>query len=260
MILSASSGSKKFRAHAAVLGLAVLLLACRAEQDGVTISGDVEGLDTIGLRGATLLADADRAPTVIDSLRAAAEGRLVLTADTSSAGPNVPMRVGGNPMTLRGQARGDSMARAAADRLVANSAGGAQAPDSMRGIVTMIGSDPARQVVLRPLNSTVTIALSGMATKGLARLEGTEMSVHGVKVSSRDIVVSAYFVRAVDGVPAFDGRLSGGAGGWYLELTEGGRKALPSVPTALRGLSGLRVWVAIPEGSRTVQSFGVIER
>lgn len=261
MILSASSGSKKFRAHAALLGVAVLLLACRGEPDGgVTISGDVDGLDSIGLRGAALLADAERAPSLIDSLRAEAEGRAMRPTAAESTVVDRPLREGENPMTLRAQARGDSMAQAAANRLVSGSAGGTHTPDSVRGIVTMIGSDPVRQVVLRPLSSSTTIALSGMATKGLTRLEGTELVAYGVKVSSRDIVVSAYVVRAVDGVPAFDGRLKGGAGAWYLDLSEGGRKALPSVPTALRGLSGLRVWVAMPAGGTTIQSFGVIDR
>jgi hypothetical protein len=59
---------------------ALVLLAtalCGACDDGtITIKGDVPGLDTIGLRGDSLIARAGRPPMFMDSLKAVADGKL----------------------------------------------------------------------------------------------------------------------------------------------------------------------------------------
>ena len=246
-----------------------LLLLCTVvacdRGTSVTVSGDIPGLDTLGYRGDSLLAQAERGPAeLMDSIttmkRAAQvaasetdEGTISDVKNTSRAGELAT--TAGQAMSLRAQARGDSMARAIAQRL----AGGSDLSertrgDSVRGIVTILGSEPARQVVLRVDGNN--IALSGMATSGLARLAGTEVVVRGVKITPRDIVVSDYLVRASDGVPAWDGTLDEDGG---LRLTDGsGRKRLRSVPGALRGMAGTRVWVAFKDGSTAAHSYGII--
>lgn len=252
--------------------------ACAGSADGgVTISGDVVGLDTLALRGDSLIAQAGRPPRAIDSLRAIAEGKVTRAhsaskssaiaianakgntaakgATTSTALPALP---GANPMSIRAQARGDSMARAAALKLVGVDAGGRSRGDTVRGVVTLIGTEPARQVVLRTVDGA-NIAMSGMVTSGLARLAGSELVIRGVRVSPRDVVVSDFIVRAANGQPAIDGKLEGGGGGWYLQMTDGsGRKPLTAVPAALQNLQGSRVWIATKRGAP--MAFGAIGR
>ena len=217
----------------ALATLAACQFAACARDSGVTISGDVPGLDTLGLRGDSLLAQTERRPARREGLATAA----------------------GQAMTLRAQARGDSMARVIAQRLAAASdlAGGTRG-DSVRGVITLTGTEPARQVVLQSGGNR--IAVSGIATTSLSRLAGTEVMVRGVTITPREIVVSAFLVRASDGVPAWDGTLEAGG---RLRLTDGsGRQRLPSVPRALRGMVGARVWIAFTEGSRTAHSYGII--
>lgn len=261
--LPPATRSQWIYAHVAIVIVAVLLSACSRKDKGVTISGDVEGLDTLGLRGERLLAEADKAPPSLDSIRAAIDERMNRSEGAGTNRPLTPEPVStGNPMADRARALGDSMARASANRFSGtagdeNGTGG----DTVRGIVTLIGSDPAKQVVLRTLDGKTTITLSGMVTTGMSRLEGVDLMVRGVKISPRDIVVASYTVRAAGGVPVFDGILNGGDGGWSLTLTDGGtRKRLATLPSALREYVGQRVWVAIKPGVNTVESFGVITR
>lgn len=231
---------------------AVALVACGpSEGDGVTIRGDVAGLDTIALRGDSLIASAGRPPAMFDSMPRLAQPEVAArgSGDGSLSGPGIPGADGlvgttaGNEMSRRAQARGDSMAKAIAAQLAgANSA--RSKGDSVRGVLTMIGTEPARQVVLR--NGDTNIALSGMATTGLAKLVGTEVVVRGVLITPRDVVVNDYIVRSANGVTAFDGTLDSNG---VLRLTDGGGAKRVPLPSGLRGLSGVRVWVAVKNGA-----------
>jgi len=262
---------KSGRRAAWQLLLLCTVVACNREKT-VTISGDIPGLDTLGFLGDSLLAQAERGPAgLFDSLTAMNSATEVVASGTDegtianvSANVNGGARgsdklasTAGQTMSLRAQARGDSMARAIAQRLASGSdLAGRTRGDSVRGVVTILGAEAARQVVLRVDGNNVS--LSGMATSGLARLAGTEIMVRGVMITPRDIVVSDYVVRASDGVPAWDGTLDENGG---LRLTDGsGRKRLPSVPSALRGMVGTRVWVAFKDGRTTADSYGVIGR
>jgi hypothetical protein len=249
----------------ALVALAACQVAACTRETGVTISGDVPGLDTLGFRGDSLLAQAERGPAdLLDPTVRATEGASDTTAATRTAARPAPAPsaraaapTAGQLMSLRAQARGDSMARAIAQRLAGggDGAGGARR-DSVRGLVALVGTEPARQLVLQ--SGGTTIALSGMATSGLRRVVGTEVMVRGVKVTPRDIVVYDYIVRASGGVPAYDGTLDADG---TLRLTDGsGVRRLPVLPPALRGLTGARVWVAYRAGSTTAAAYGVIPR
>lgn len=250
--------------------LVLSLTACSKDDGSVSISGDVAGLDTLAFRGDLLIAQANRPLGEIDTaqlnlaLQDSAPGSGTLgdpstsrESRAGSLGDAVPSTLGANEMSRRAVARGDSMARAEAQRLVGNRGGSARADgDTVRGVVTLTGVEPARQPALRSGNAV--IALSGLATRGITRLEGMDIMIRGFKVTPRDVVVSDYVVRAVGGVPAFDGRLEAAGGGWNLRLTDGtGRKRIPVLPASLRGMSGARVWIAMPEGS-TPTAYGMI--
>lgn len=260
--------------------LACVSSACATGDNTVTISGDVPGLDTIGLRGDSLLALADQSVRVIDSMKAAVraelartesptvsesgDGRLTLPGDEGAGESREARDVrnaaiaasalsAGNAMSQRAQARGDSMARAIAQRLVGDGNTDRTRGDTLRGVLAFQGEEPARAVVLRV--GSVMVSLSGMATSGLSRLVGTEVVVRGVKVTPGDIVVADYIVRAADGVPAYDGVL-GEEGD--LRMTDGsGIKRVP-LPEALRGVKGARVWIAVKNGAPT--AYGLVGR
>jgi hypothetical protein len=236
---------------------ALALTACGgSEGKSVTVSGDVADLERIGLRGDSLLANASR-PDLFDSVpRLAETGEAARGSGNGTlAGEGIPGSGGmvgsevGIAMSRRAQARGDSMAKAIAAQMAgANTSRAAR--DTVRGVLTLVGVEPARQVVLR--QGETSIALSGMATAGLSKLVGTEVVVRGVLITPRDVVVNQYVVRGANGVPAFDGTLEGNG---VLRLTDGGTKRVP-LPGSLRGLSGMRVWVAVKGG--TAVAGGVI--
>jgi hypothetical protein len=261
-----------------------LLVACGGN-DGVTIRGDVAGLDTLALRGDSLIAEANRAPMVLDSLRAASQEEIkrqmaeslamfdpsarrastgnsdgplggtggAAGSSAAAAATNAnPGTSAGGIMSRRAQARGDSMAKAFAARLTGSGAAARARSDSVRGVLIWQGTEPARIVVLRSADGTLT--LSGMATTGLGRLVGSEVVVRGVRVSPRDVVVAEYFVRAADGVPAYDGViLEDGS----LRLSDGsGVKRVP-IPIGMQGMTGARVWVAPKDGKP--QAYGLIQ-
>ena len=246
------------------LGLPIAL-ACARSDGSVTIRGDVDGLDTLALRGDSLFLQAERRPQLFDSVRRETAARLSGTSTLpkvdSATPPPARVLTGVEAMTARALARGDSMARAGVGTRAGVSTENRTRADTVRGIVTLIGVAPGQQVVLRADNGGSTVTLSGMATSGLSKLAGMEVVIRGIKVTPRDVVVSDYIVRAADGVPAFDGRLSEGSEGTYLQLTDGtGRKRIASLPSALRGLSGVRVWIAIAPGANTAHRYGLVTR
>jgi hypothetical protein len=254
--------------HIGALAVGVALAACRTSDSSVTISGDVPGLDTIALRGDSLIANAGKLPSARDTLEAVVNGKLVRPrgAANSASGTAVgtsttPIALpGANAMTARAQARGDSMARAEAAKLLGASGNGRARGDTIRGVVTLVGQEPVRQAALTLPNGT-TISLSGMATTGMTRLAGTEIVIRGLRISPRDAVVSDFIVRAVNGAPAYDGKLEGSAGSWSLQLTDGsGRKRLASVPAALQSKVGLRVWISSTPGTTGAPGYGIITR
>ena len=261
---------------------ALVLLAtalCGACDDGtITIKGDVPGLDTIGLRGDSLIARAGRPPMFMDSLKAVADGKLSRSprdandnagtdataqanARAAARGAEAGNSVRDNPMNIRAQARGDSMARAAAARFSGGTGTTSAHRDTARGVVTVLGTPPATQVVLKTTTGA-QISVSGMITTGLSRLAGKEIVVRGLQIAPRDVVVNDYIVRGSDGMSAWDGVLEGSDNaGWSLRLTDGsGRQRLTAVPAPLRTLAGTRVWVAVPAGSTTPRTYGAITR
>ena len=255
-----------------MLPMLLALAACGADDGTVTVKGDVADLDIAALRGDSLVAAATR--PLNDSSGMADYTDSTMQRTDSAAGrsdSNVPAargsapvgpteRLGDNPLTRRARARGDSMARASArayaGTLSRESRSGA---DSVRGVVTLVGNPPVRQAVLKDGTGAI-ITLSGMATAGLAQLEGMEVVARGLRVTPRDVVVSDYIVRTVDGVPAFDGRLEESGDGWSLQLTDGtGRKRISAPSAPLRALVGSRVWVSIRAGN-TPAAFGSVGR
>jgi len=250
--------SPPVRSGAVLLSIVIVGSACQnSDREAIAASNRAAAMGANALKGDSLLALAAEIPDLsIDSMRAAIEARMANpeAGDDLLALPNSGASGSRNPgaeVSRRAQARGDSMARAAAAQLAGGAGGQRDFSDSLRGVLTYQGTEPARLVVLKTAETTV--ALSGMATNGLSRLVGKEVVVHGVKVTPRDIVVSDFVVRAVDGVPAVDGVLQGDG---VLRLTDGSGVRRVAVPAPLRPYVGARVWIAVRDGEPA--TFGVI--
>jgi hypothetical protein len=246
----------------------IALGACGSGE--VSVSGDVEGLDTLAFRGGEILREADRAPLVLDSMRAASRAELARRMGDTAALDSLAMvpdsvkaraarraveeaSTPGGTMSRRAQARGDSMARAFAARLTGGATGADRARgDSVRGLLVWQGEGATRSVVLRA--GTTVVALSGMATTGISKLAGSEIMVRGVRVTPRDFVVADYVVRASDSVPAFDGVVVDAR---TLRLTDGGTLKRVPLPASLQGMIGSRVWVAVKDGAP--HAYGLVE-
>ena len=250
-----------------VLFVLLLTAACGPKDDSIQIKGDVPDLDKMAKRGDSLVAhatspilvDSLRFPPPVDTNRPAAPARTETAGRLDSGTPD-SRNAGESDPRKRAQARSDSLARLDARRRLSALDGPSRARrDTVRGIVTLSGSGPTAQPSLRDAGG-MSIGLSGMATSGLNRLEGADVLVRGLRVTSRNVVMTDFIVRAVGGTPAWDGRLEQTGSGWALELTDGtGRKRVATAPAALRALVGERVWVSMLPGDVT-KEFGQISR
>ena len=204
------------------------MLACGPSENGYTVKGTSKGLDSLGYVADSLFARAER-PVDIPAATPGSTRTVSSRSDARNAGPTT-----GDPNPRR-------------------------EPDTVRGVIVLSGNPPVRQPMLQIPGGDL-VALSGMAGGGFSRLEGMELRVKGVMITSRDVVVSGFLVVGRGGKPVFDGRLSESGGAWSLQLTDGsGNKRLNSVPTPLRQLVGSRVWVGVDK-SGVPSSFGEILR
>jgi hypothetical protein len=121
-------------------------------------------------------------------------------------------------------------------------------------VIAVVGSDPMTRVIMRAGRGS-SLNLTGPHEAALARLARMEVWITGRPIGS-DFSVSAFAVRAVDGVPAVDGILTERNGALSVVPSDRRAVAIDSPPTALHAHVGERVWVTLAAGQ--VQSFGVI--
>lgn len=270
--------------------VACLLLAACGEPEWKLPTSDAE-LDAAARRGDSMAVQIATGRAIADTLARIAAGELdpsLITTLGSSADAPLPAAVPvpsadptaggtGAAMTARAIARADSMVREDAQRALdatqqqaaARASAGSSATrpfgasrrtegDTMRGVLTLQGTPPAVRVTMVSPAASMPVGLSGMAVSDLMRLDGLEAVVRGVRVGPRDLAVTSFSVRAVDGIPVADGVLTNDGGGWSLRTSEGERVALSSVPTPLQAFVGARVWVALQSGASP--PYGVITR
>jgi hypothetical protein len=132
------------------------------------------------------------------------------------------------------------------------------AADTLRGIVEVVGSEPATSVALLMDGGAPPVTLDGERPM-LDRLAGLEVAVWGSLVRPGVFRVERVAVRAAGGVAAVDGVLVHDAGGWALTTEDGRRLPVLYLPDALRGMAGARIWLAGPL-DRAPDSSGVIKR
>jgi|GEM_PF-3320842 len=189
-----------------------------------------------------------------------AAGATPVTSATSNVPVNPRVAADVQARLSRAQALGDSLANAKVNQIVGQNRA-TSAGDTVRGLVQMNGTGAASRPELLVDRGRATVSLTGMAVEGLVALSGAEVTVRGMRVSPRDIVVSAFAVRAVNGFPVLDGQLSRGEkGGWNLALSDkSGTRTLASIPEALQVAIGARIWIDVSNGARP-QTYGIIAR
>lgn len=130
----------------------------------------------------------------------------------------------------------------------------AASTDSVRGIVSAVGSFPMTSVVVRPASGDA-ITITGPLAGEIARAAGAEVWVSGDR-AARSIAARSYAVRTVDGEPAVDGILERDGDGLVL-VTRSGRRPIARPLQALRGMIGARVWLVGPLDG-TITSYGIL--
>ena len=144
----------------------------------------------------------------------------------------------------------------------------ASAPDTVRGIVSIRGSEPLTTVVVTPVGSPGDpVAPRGTELALLRSVAGLEVVLAGRR--SEDRVLEAgprgavafdlerFLVRAADGQPARDGVLGEDAGRYDLIAADGTRTPIVALPPALQSQVGARIYLVGPP-DRAPSSYGII--
>lgn len=126
---------------------------------------------------------------------------------------------------------------------------------SARGLVSVVGSEPATAVLLTA-EGHAPVALVGEQATLLRAVAGLEVEVTGYPAGGAavpaappgtDVVdVLRFTVVAHEGVAAVDGTIERDGGTFYLRLADGRRVATPALPPLLRDRVGARVYLAGP--------------
>jgi hypothetical protein len=246
------------------------LLLCAA---ACTNSESDASFDSIAARGDSIAALAMRGFTTADSAAAIAEGARRVQTEMSeqirgggadqrqqaetSAGQIVVGTTGAGPIPPPPAQDLPSVPSRGPAVPVPSDDPARSVGDTVRGIVAVVGTAPMTQVTVQTADGS-SVTVNGMAAGDIGRLGGAEVVIRGVRTSPREIVVTEYTVRTVDGVAAADGMLLAEANGLVLATSDGTRRRVSNAPAGLRALVGTRVWIA---GSlERPTSFGRISR
>jgi hypothetical protein len=119
--------------------------------------------------------------------------------------------------------------------------------DSVRGVVSVVGTEFDQQLVLRTSPTTTPLRLlaaTSADSAALVRLGGMDVVAHGTR-SDIGFRVGDFVAVRVGAEPVVDGVLRLDDGRIVLE-TNTGRLPLGNPPDALRRMIGARVWISGP--------------
>jgi hypothetical protein len=133
----------------------------------------------------------------------------------------------------------------------------APATDSIRGVVSVVGTSFEKAVMLAERGTRRRIQVTGPLSSVLGRLSGVDVSVMGTMSGTR-LEATSFLVRSVDEQPAIDGTLRTEGGVMYIVLANGTRVRLAAPPPPFAGREGARVWIT-GDPEKGVQSFGFID-
>jgi hypothetical protein len=138
-----------------------------------------------------------------------------------------------------------------------NAASTDASPDTVRGTVRVVGSEPGTWVVLHP-EGEHSMSVAGHAAEQMRAVSGADVWARGRATGGgRYFEVEEFAVRSADGRATWDGVVTRTNGGLSLALTEGGTVELRNPPQALYAVIGSRIWItqSIPDRGDT---WGVI--
>jgi hypothetical protein len=132
------------------------------------------------------------------------------------------------------------------------------AADTVIGVVSEVGADPATWMAVRPLSGGGSLRLSGTGAATLRSVSGAEIWLSGAR-EGNSFRVDAFEVRRVNGQPVDDGVVRVAGSTVVVRLRSGVEREVPNAPQALREHAGARIWVTRPVAGQA-PSFGVIRR
>lgn len=144
----------------------------------------------------------------------------------------------------------------------------ASAPDTVRGIVSVRGSEPLTTVIVTPIGfPSDPVAPRGADLALLRGVAGLDVVLAGRRTGDRVLDagpggavafdLERFLVRAADGQPARDGVLGEDAGRYHLIAADGTRTPIVALPPALQSQVGARIYLVGPPDAAPV-SYGII--
>lgn len=209
--------------------------------------------------GGVLAAACARGGGASDSARLADSGRPAdsLIVAGQPAVPSTLVPAPDSQVAARRDARSPSGAttRPGAARSAASDVPATSAADSIRGIVSVVGTSFDKHVMVTSpgRRAEITGPMAGL----VGHQAGAEVSVVG-RTTGDILEATGFIVRSVDGQPAIDGKLRTEAGVLYIVTASGSRTRIVAPPPPLKGQDGARVWIT-GDPAKGVSSFGFID-
>lgn len=139
-----------------------------------------------------------------------------------------------------------------------STAASAATADTLTGVVSEVGADPATWMSIRPAAGGQSLRIVGPFAPIMRSVNGTEVWVSGRRQVD-GFSVDAFEVRRANGVAVDDGIVVIDAGKAYLRASSGSRREITDAPREMLGMNGARVWVTKPVAGQT-PTYGVIAR
>jgi hypothetical protein len=218
------------------------LVACRGSAGGGT--SDSAGRDTVAA-GPPAVAPAPPSDSIASRARTPST-----TAATASDARKSPPKGGG-------VASGSSVTRGTKTPAPFVPLPPLALPDSVRGIVSVVGTDRERRVMIARSGGGKRVEVTGPLARLVGHVAGADVSVVGTS-SGTSLEATRFLVKTVDGAPAIDGTLKTEASALYIVTLDGTRTRIVAPPPPLLGHDGARVWIT-GDPSRGVASFGFID-
>jgi hypothetical protein len=130
-------------------------------------------------------------------------------------------------------------------------------PDTVRGIVSVVGTSFDKHVMIAEKGSQRRFEVIGNMAALVGHVSGAEIVASGA-VSGKQLSATRFVVRSVDNQPAIDGTLRTEGGALYIVTAEGARTRIAAPPPPLAGHDGARVWIT-GDPAKGVASFGFID-
>lgn len=130
--------------------------------------------------------------------------------------------------------------------------------DTLVGVVSEVGADPATWMSLRPSSGGPSLRLSGDGMASIRAVNGTEVWVSGARQAD-GFRVDRFEVRKANGAPVDDGIVVVEQGKAHLRTRNGLRREIPDAPAQLLTMNGARIWITRPVANQA-PSYGVIQR